>query len=346
MIAAERFIGFRAETEIDIISALQEGQEDDKSLTTLIESTKKKEDLPPSIRKQYKKYEWKEGLLWFEGRIYVPDNPELRLRILEQHHNTPIAGHQGQARTLEVISRRYFWPGMKVTVNRFVDSCEICQRSKGHKQSVPQKNFDLPERPWEEINYDFIVKLPESQGYDSILVVVDRFSKQAHFIPCLEATNAEQLAEIFIREVWKHHGLPKKAISDRGSTFNSHFLRALYQRLNIEPAYSTAYHPETDGLAERTNQWLEGFLRSFCNYSQDDWATWLPIAEFCHNNQKNSATGKTAFEAVYGVNPRWDMTDVDVNVPEAEHMTKLMEKMWDEIRASWSCIRRKKRKSK
>jgi hypothetical protein len=192
----------------------------------------------------------------------------------------------------------------------------------------------IPDRPWEEINYDFIVKLPISEGFDSILVVVDRFSRQAHFIPCHESTNAEELANIFIREVWKHHGLPKRTISDRGSTFNSHFLRALYKKLDIEPGFSTAYHPQTDGLAERTNQWLEGFLRSFCNYQQDDWAKWLPIAEFCHNNQENSATGKTAFKTIYGAHPRWDMSGIDSNVPEANNMEQHMQEVWDEVKAS------------
>ena len=109
-------------------------------------------------------------------------------------------------------------------LNCFVDSCEVCQRSKGHKQQVPLKNMGIPNKPWEEINYNFVVKLPLSNGFDSILVVVDWFSRQAHFIPCMESTNAEELAEIFIREIWKHHGLPKKTISDRGSTYNSHFL--------------------------------------------------------------------------------------------------------------------------
>ena len=85
-------------------------------------------------------------------------------------------------------------------------------------------------------------------------------------------TNAEELAEIFLREIWRLHGLPKKTISDRGTTFNSHFLRALYSKLGIEPAFSMAYHPETNSLAKRTNQWLEGFLRSFCNYKQNDWS--------------------------------------------------------------------------
>jgi transposase InsO family protein len=83
--------------------------------------------------------------------------------------------------------------------------------------------------------------------------VIDCFSRQAHFIPYLEATNVEELAQIFIRKVWKHHSLPKKTVSDPGTMFNSHFLRALYEQLGVQPQFSKAYHPETDGLAECTN---------------------------------------------------------------------------------------------
>ncbi|QRW04042.1 Retrotransposable element Tf2 protein [Ceratobasidium sp. AG-Ba] len=341
MINAERFKGFKANIEIDIISMIREGLSDDESLTTLIASTKKKEDLPPSIRKQYDKYEWKEDLLWYEGRIVIPENKEIRLAILEMHHDNPIAGHQGQARTLELISRRYYWPAMKQQVNRFVETCEICQRSKGHKQYAPQKPLPIPQKPWEDIAYDFIVKLPESQGMDSILVVIDRFSRQAHFIPCLESTNAEGVADLFIKEVWKLHGLPKTTVSDRGPTFNSQFLKALYAKLGINPKFSTAFHPETDGITERTNQWLEGFLRSFCNYRQDDWVRWLPIAEFCHNNQVNSATGKTAFETIYGLHPRWDLVDLEVNAPNAANMADSMQEIWDEVIASMEFYRSK-----
>ncbi|QRV81318.1 Retrotransposable element Tf2 protein [Ceratobasidium sp. AG-Ba] len=341
MINAERFKGFKANIEIDIISMIRESLSDDESLTTLIESTKKKEDLPPSIRKQYDKYEWKEDLLWYEGRIVIPENKEIRLAILEMHHDNPIAGHQGQARTLELISRRYYWPAMKQQVNRFVETCEICQRSKGHKRYAPQKPLPIPQKPWEDIAYDFIVKLPESQGMDSILVVIDRFSWQAHFIPCLESTNAEGVANLFIKEVWKLHGLPKTTVSDRGPTFNSQFLKALYAKLGINPKFSTAFHPETDGITERTNQWLEGFLRSFCNYRQDDWVRWLPIAEFCHNNQINSATGKTAFETIYGLHPRWDLVDLEVNAPNAADMADSMQEIWDEVIASMEFHRSK-----
>jgi hypothetical protein len=249
MLGAEKFNSFRADIAIDVISEIMEAQQEDESLAVLLNSTKEKENLPPSIRKQYIKYAWEENLLWYEGRIVVPEDKGIRLKLLEQHHDSPLVGHQGQARTLELLSSRFYWPGMKAQVNRFVETCETCQRSKGAKQQAPLKSLPIPNQPWEEIAYDFIVKLPESQGFDSILVVVDRFSRQAHFIPGFEATNAEELAEIFIKEVWKHHGLPKKTISDRGTTFNSNFLRALYQKLQIEPQFSMAYHPETDGLA-------------------------------------------------------------------------------------------------
>ena len=147
-------------------------------------------------------------------------------------------------------------------------------------------------------------------------------------------TNAKEMADIFIREVWKHHGTPKTTISDRGRVFNNKFQKALYERLGIKPQYSTAYHTQTDGLSEQTNQWLEGYLRAYCNYAQDDWSTWLPIVEFCHNNQINSATGKTAFQTVYGMDPRSNITNTACDVPSVEEMTQTMERMWDEVKAA------------
>ena len=154
----------------------------------------------------------------------VPGNQEIQNKLLRRHHDHPLSGHQGQARTLELLSRQYYWPGMKAEVNSYVATCPHCQQTKGHKTPTPAKPLEVPEGPWTDITYDMIVKLPKSQGYDSILVVVDRFSKMAHFIPCKERMSAEELANLFIKEVWKLHGLPKRTISDRGTTFNSNFL--------------------------------------------------------------------------------------------------------------------------
>src|SRR5690349_12624805 len=131
---------------------------------------------------------------------------------------------------------------MKAQINLYVDSCETCQWSKGRKQPTRPHALQVATEPWKHLTYDFIVKLPKSSVYDSILVVVDRNSKMAHFIPCKESTNAEQLANLFISHVWKLHGLPASTISDRGTTFNSKFLKALYEKLQIDPRFSTAYH--------------------------------------------------------------------------------------------------------
>ena len=188
------------------------------------------------------------------------------------------------------------------------------------KEVDPPSPGDTPTSPLGRDWLQFIVKLPVSNRFESILVVVNCFTQQAHFIPCNKSTNTEELVEIFLREVWRLHGLPKRTISDRGATFNSHFLCALYSKLGIELSFSTAHHPETNGLAERTNQWLEGFLRGFCNYSQHNWAKQLPIVEFCHNNQVNLATGKTVFELLYGLHPRWDNMDTPTGVPAAKEL--------------------------
>jgi IS30 family transposase len=121
----------------------------------------------------------------------------------------------------------------------------------------------VPEKPWAHISADFIVKLPESQGHDSILVVCDRFSKMAHFIHTMEMTTAKGLAKLFRDNVWKLHGLPESIISDQGPQFAAEFMKELNSMLGIQTKLSTAYHPQTDGQTERINQDLEQYLRSF-----------------------------------------------------------------------------------
>jgi hypothetical protein len=172
-IKEERFKGFSGNMKFDIIADIREVQAGDESIAQIIELCKKKNDLPKSVQEGIKKYNFEEDLLWFDGRIYVPEDKDTRLKIMRLHHDSPIAGHQGHARTLELISRRYYWPGLKSTVNKYVDSCKQCQRAKGTKTRVPLKPLEIPKGPWEEIAYDFITKLPKSQGSDSILVVVD-----------------------------------------------------------------------------------------------------------------------------------------------------------------------------
>jgi len=124
----------------------------------------------------------------------------------------------------------------------------------------------IPEKPWTHILADFITKLPLAQGYDTILVVVDRLTKMVHFIPTTERTSAEGLARLFRDNVWKLHGLPESIISDRGPQFTAGLMRELNQILQIKSKMSTAFHSQTDGQMERVNQELEQYLRMFIDH--------------------------------------------------------------------------------
>jgi len=139
----------------------------------------------------------------------------------------------------------------------------------------------IPEKPWTHISVDFITKLPLVQGYDSILVVVDRLTKMVYFIPTTEKTSAEGLAKLFRDNVWKLHGLLESIISDRGPQFVAGLIRELNKMLGIESKLSTAFYSQTNRQTERVNQKLEQYLRMFIDHRQEQWPEWLETIEFC-----------------------------------------------------------------
>ena len=163
---------------------------------------------------------------------------------------------------------------------------------------------EVPERLWQYITVDFITKLPMLKDHDSILVVCDRFSKMSHFVVTTEKMMVEGLARLFRDNVWKLHGLLESVISDRGPQFAVGMMRELNKMLGIETKLSMAYHPETDGQTERTNQELEQYLRMYVNHRQNNWAEWLATAEFAFNNKVHTATKISPFQVNYGRKPR------------------------------------------
>jgi len=146
------------------------------------------------------------------------------------------------------------------------------------------------EKPWAHILADFITKLPLAQGYNSILVVVDRLIKMVHFILTMEKMLAEGLARLFRDNVWKLYGLPESIISDRGSQFAVELMKELNEILGIKSKLSTAFHPQIDRQTERVNQELEQYLRMFIDHRQEQWPEWLGTAEFAYNNKVYSST--------------------------------------------------------
>ena len=155
------------------------------------------------------------------------------------------------------------------------------------------------------MSMDFITGLPESNRCTQIWVVVDRLTKMAHFIPMVtgEKSPAKDLTITFAREIWRLHGLRSDIVSVRGSVFFSDFWKELMEHLGVDMNLSTAFHPQTDGQTESVNQVLEGYLRHYSNFQQDDWAELLPLAEHAYNTATSESMKVSPFFANYGFNP-------------------------------------------
>jgi hypothetical protein len=170
--------------------------------------------------------------------------------------------------------------------------------------------------PFETVALDFIVKLPISQGFDSILTITDQgCTKAAIFIPCNEDIMAEETAALYIKHIFAHFGLPTKIISDRDPRFMSKFIQAACKVMGVKHTPSTAYHPRTDGQSERSNQWLEMAIRFITDQKQKNWAPYLPIAQFAHNNWPSNTTRKSPFFLLMGFNPRADWVHATSPIP-------------------------------
>src|ERR1700744_3614106 len=210
---------------------------------------------------------------------------------------------------------------MKMDILMYVKGCVECQRMKINTRPMKaplQPLFPKPEAyPFEVVTMDLITKLPISQGYDSILTGTDHdCTKVAVLIPCKEEATAEDIAALYVKYVFVQFGLPTKFISDRDPRFVSKFMRELCKILGIQQNISTAFHPRTDGQSERTNQWVEQYLRFFINNNHDDWVHYLPLVEFVHNNWVSEMTKQSPFFLLSGYNPRADWVDQPSPIPQ------------------------------
>jgi hypothetical protein len=211
----------------------------------------------------------------------------------------------GIEKTLEQVSRNYYFPNMRRKVEKYIKNCVTCQQDKPARH-LPYGNLqsiEAPTKPWEWVTIDFIVKLPISNGFDSITVITDRLTKYIHLIPTNETMDAPKLAYLFLTHVITNHGMPKYIISDRDKLFTSKFWKSLADLMGIDHRLSTAYHPQTNGQTERTNQTIEQYLRHYINYRQNNWAEFLPMAQFAYNNAMHSTIHETPFFANYGYHP-------------------------------------------
>jgi len=200
---------------------------------------------------------------------------------------------------------------MNIWIANFVKGCAICQQSKNltYREKIP--TFHIPAAddalPFKVIAMDLITQLPKSQGHDAILTIVDQGCSQAAiFLPCHMIITGEEIAQLYAENVYQWFGLPTKVISDRDPHFMSHFAKALCAKLQIKQNVSTAFHPQTDRLSERKNQWVKQYLRLVTSTQQDNWKCWLPLATLVHNNRYNGTIKMAPNQALLGYLPTLD----------------------------------------
>ena len=253
-----------------------------------------------------------DGLLLVNKLVYVPNKPKLYLRILKSCHNHPAAGHPGRAATYELASCDSWWPKMRQTVAQFIQNCDtyVCIKPVHHAPYGLLKTLEVPFRRWSSVFLNLLTRLVMLNGFDALLVVVDRLSKMAHYISTTSDVNSKQIAKLFFDNVFRLHGILDSIVSDRGTQFTLEFTRALTALVGTQLKMSTSIHPQTDSQTECVNTIVEQYLRGYCNYQQDNWTELLTLAEFSYNNTLSSTTGITPFQAMYSLNPHYT---IDLN---------------------------------
>jgi hypothetical protein len=192
----------------------------------------------------------------------IDSNENLQAKIFSALHCSAIGGHSGMCVTYQRIKRLFHWPRLKQWVETQVSTCLVCQRSKHENCKYPGL-FDpspTPDMAWTHISMDFIEGLPKSNGKEIIMVVVDRLTKYAHFIPLAHPNTVQTVAQAFIDNIIKLHGHPLAIVSDRDRIFTSAMWKGIFGALQVKLRYSSAYHPQSDGQTERVNQCVENYL--------------------------------------------------------------------------------------
>ena len=246
------------------------------------------------------------GHLYFKGRMYIP--PHEQQAITCSIHDSPTTGHAGHFCTKALLERDFWWPGLSSFVNAFIAGCTVCQQNKvNHHPTCPLLAL-IPSSsplPFKQLSVNLITDLLLSNGHDSLMVVVNHgLTKGVILIHCSKTIDAAGVAKLFLHHVFKCFGLHDSLISDRGLQFASAFTRELAHLLQYDVKLSTAYHPQTDGQTEQTNQEVETYLHIFCANNLQKWTDFFPTAEFHHNSVPHSSTKVSPFSLLHRYKPR------------------------------------------
>lgn len=229
-------------------------------------------------------------------RVVVPNDADLRARIVHEYHDALTGGHLGREKTFAALSRGFYWPHLYKTARKWVRTGEVCQRVSPEPSSqAPPRPLPITSDAWKSVSMDFVFGLPrDAHSRTGVVVFVDRVGKMVHLAPVVATITAEETAAIFLDVVFRLHGLPESIVSDRDPRFTSAFWMKLFELLGFRLLMSTAAHTETDGQTERANRVLEDVLRSYAT-SYSSWSDFLPLAEFALSNAVHSSSGLAPF---------------------------------------------------
>lgn len=220
-------------------------------------------------------------------------------------HDSGLGGHSGVHATYQRIRGLFSWKGLKKDVQQYVLSCETCQQAKVKHCKLPGLLQPLPVllQAWHTVSLDFVEGLPKSSGFGTVMVVVDKFTKFAKFIPLAHPFTALTVAQYFMTHIYDVFGMPQFIISDRDRIFTSALWQELFKLVDVKLNMSSSYHPQTDGQTERLNQCLEAYLRCTVHACPTKWSSWLSQAQYWYNTSFHSALGKTPYEVLFARKP-------------------------------------------
>jgi hypothetical protein len=292
-------------------------------LVLILHSKESCPDLVDALEEPWKTSFKSERFVLLDGLLYRQAGNDFALvlvaqcdiqAVLHECHDSITAGHLSRDRTAERLQLVLaWWPNWILDIESYCSSCDRCQKSNrptGKRFGLLQR-IEEPKSRWEVINMDFVTALPPGgkESFNTVLVIVDRFSSRARFLPCYKDNSALDIALIFWQQVINNVGCPKVIISNRDAKFTSEFWQRLFDLLGTKLSFSTAYHPQTDGLAERMIQTLEDMICRYCAFGLSfrdgkgythNWVSLLPALEFTYNSSKHSTTGLTPLELERG----------------------------------------------
>ncbi|CCD25382.1 uncharacterized protein NDAI_0F00630 [Naumovozyma dairenensis CBS 421] len=293
------------------LTTLRKEYQKDPELSVIYSNLQKATPLPQKLVTIIKHYSIKDGLLYysakipFDSRLVIPKGT-IRQTLMHLHHDSLLAGHPGSFRTYQNLVHDYYWPNMVSIIEQYTKTCPQCQRTK-HARVLPSGIFQplaVPYRPWSSIGIDFVSGMKEVHKFNSVLVVIDRLTKMARFIPTKKTLDASDCADLLINHIICHHGVPDEIVSDRDKLFTGKIWDRLRQRLRIHLKFTTSYNPASNGQTERTNDTMRKIIASYTNQHATDWPMYCSVAAFAYNNTYQSSIKTTPFFANYGFHPR------------------------------------------